>query len=228
MPEGATGRNFLIHHSLAGWDRYLDAGAFFRESQRQQLFHRDVLAEMTSEDPLHDARMRLSRHKGDWLSAAQDLDLHAYLPLDILTKVDRMSMAHSLEVRVPLLDHKLVEFAATIPSEFHLNGDGGKRIFKKAMRGILPAEVIDRPKRGFAVPLSFWFRGELEGFARDLLLSRRSRERHLLNMDYVERLLDLYRRGRRLDLQLWTLISLELWCRTFLDQQTDVAARASA
>jgi len=128
-----------------------------------------------------------------------------------------------------LLDHKLVEFAATIPSELNLNGVSGKRIFKKAMRGILPDGVIDRPKRGFAVPLSFWFRGELESFAGDVLLSRRSSERNILNSRYVARLLDLHRRGRPLDLQLWTLISFELWCRTFLDQRPVVAAeRATA
>ena len=229
LPEGAKGRNFMMHHSLDGWDRYLDAGAFFRQRQLRELFHGDVLSQMCTEDPLDDARLRLQRHTGHWLSAAQDLDLHHYLPLDILTKVDRMSMAHSLEVRVPLLDHKLVEFAATIPPELHLKGSSGKRIFKKAMRGILPDAVIDRPKRGFAVPLSFWFRGELEGFARELLLSRRCSERNMINPRFVARLLDLHRRGRPLDLQLWTLISFELWCRTFLDQRpVAAAARASA
>ena len=142
----------------------------------------------------------------------------------MLVKVDRMSMAHSLEVRVPLLDHKLVEFAATIPAEVNL----GKRVFKKAMRGILPDAVIDRPKRGFAVPLAFWFRGELEGFAREVLLSRRCSERNMLNTRYVARLLDLHRGGRPLDLQLWTLISFELWCRTFLDQPAVAAAAVRA
>ena len=141
-------------------------------------------------------------------------------------------MAHSLEVRVPLLDHKLVEFAATIPPELNLNGSSGKQVFKKGMRGILPDEVIDRPKRGFAVPLATWFRGELEGFARDLLLSRRCRERNIFNSAYVERLLDLHRGGRPLDLQLWTLMSFEMWCRTFIDKQTQsrlaVAVGASA
>jgi asparagine synthase (glutamine-hydrolysing) len=228
LPEGAKGRNFLIHHSAAGWDRYLDAGAFYRREQQQQLFHRDVLAAMDSRDPLRDARARLRGHGGHWLSAAQDLDLRGYLPLDVLTKVDRMSMAHSLEVRVPLLDHKLVEFAATIPPEWNLRGDGGKRIFKKAMRGILPDAIIDRPKRGFAVPLQFWFRGELEGFARDVLLSRRSTERNIFNTSYVTRQLDLHRSGRPLDLQIWTLISFELWCRTFIDRTPAAAMKVSA
>ena len=223
MREGAKGRNFALHHSLTGWDRYFDAGTFFRERSRQELLHPDVFARVQKYDP---------RQFGNWLSAAQYLDLHSYLPLDILTKVDRMSMAHSLEVRVPLLDHKLVEFAATIPPELNLNGSSGKQLFKKGMRGILPDEVIDRPKRGFAVPLATWFRGELEGFARDLLLSRRCRERNIFNSAYVERLLDLHRGGRPLDLQLWTLMSFEMWCRTFIDKQTQsrlaVAVGASA
>ena len=94
------------------------------------------------------------------------------------------------------------------------------------------AEVIDRPKRGFAVPLASWFRGELEGFARELLLSRRCRERNIFNHAYVERVLDLHRGGRPLDFQLWTLISFEMWCRTFVDTRTQprfaVAAGASA
>jgi asparagine synthase (glutamine-hydrolysing) len=217
MREGAKGRNFMLHHGLAGWDRYLDAGAFFRERARQELLHEDVLTQVENDDPLREAHKWLARQTGSWLSAAQYLDLHSYLPLDILTKVDRMSMAHSLEVRVPLLDHKLVEFAATIPPELNLSGGSGKRLFKKAMRSILPDEVIDRPKRGFAVPLASWFRGELEGFARDLLLSSRCRERNILNPAYVERLLDLHRAGRPLDFQLWTLISFEMWCRTFVD-----------
>ena len=223
MREGAKGRNLMLHRSLSGWDRYFDAGAFFREDARRALLHADVFAEVQNasvDDGTH------------WLSAAQKLDLQQYLPNDVLTKVDRMSMAHSLEVRVPLLDHEVVEFAATIPPELNLNADGGKAMFKRAMRGILPDDVIDRPKRGFAVPLSSWFRGELEGFARDVLLDRRAKERNILNTSYVERLLDLHRAGRPLDFQLWTLISFELWCRMFLDarqqQHTAVAMGASA
>jgi len=217
MPEGAKGRNFIYHHSLSGWERYLDASTLFRVQAKQKLFHPDLLAELANEDPWRDARAWLSGANGSWLSAAQYLDLKSYLPLDILTKVDRMSMAHSIEVRVPLLDHELVELAATVPPHLRLNGDGGKHLLKRAMRGILPDDVIDRPKHGFAIPLDHWFRGRLEGFARDLLLSRRSTERGIFNPSYIDQLLCRQSRGRSLDLQLWTLISFELWCRTFLD-----------
>ena len=149
--------------------------------------------------------------------AIQYRDLHHYLPLDILTKVDRMTMAHSLEARPPLLDHKLVEFAATIPARFRLNGGTTKYLFKQAMRGMLPDAIIDRQKHGFAVPLARWFRGELAGFARDVLLSDTCRQRGIFDTRFVERLLQLNARGRDLDLQLWTVLSFEMWCRRFLD-----------
>ncbi len=110
-----------------------------------------------------------------------DLDIKSYLPLDILTKVDRMSMAHSIETRVPLLDHKLVEFAATIPPEMNLHNGTTKYVLKQAMRGILPDGIIDRPKHGFAVPLGYWFRGKLGAYVRDLLLGESAKRRGLFN-----------------------------------------------
>ena len=217
MPEGAKGRNFLRHLALSGPARYLDASTLFKADQKRRLFSPEATAWMHRDDPWREARDFLERNGSDWLSAAQHWDLKSYLPLDILTKVDRMSMAHSLEARVPLLDHKLVEFAATIPPELRLRKGEGKSIFKRAMRGILPDGIIDRPKHGFAVPLGAWFRGELSGFARELLLSRTSTGRGIFERAYIERLLAMHERGRDLNLQLWTLISFELWCRTFLD-----------
>ena len=92
-----------------------------------------------------------------------------------------------------------------------------KYLLKQAMRGILPDEIIDRPKHGFAVPLAAWFRGELSGFARDLLFSDSCRRRGVFNIGYIERLLKMHDGGRDVDLQLWTLLSFELWCRRFLD-----------
>ena len=130
-----------------------------------------------------------------------------------------MSMAHSLEARVPLLDHKLVEFAARIPPDLRLRNGTTKYLFKRAMRGILPDAIIDRPKHGFAVPLGCWFRGQLGDFLRELLLSETSRRRGILNTAYVEQLVQRHENGRPLDLHLWTLISFELWCRTFLDRR---------
>ncbi len=157
-----------------------------------------------------------------WLSALQRDDLAGYLPLDILTKVDRMSMAHSIEARVPLLDHKLVEFAATLPPELLIHGDTTKYLFKESMRGLVPDEVLTRPKRGFAVPLGEWFRGDLGDFARDMLLSDRCLQRGFLEPAAVTRLVDQPARRQDLGLQLWTVLSFELWCRAFLDRTARV------
>jgi asparagine synthase (glutamine-hydrolysing) len=168
--------------------------------------------------PHAELRARLDDDRVHWLSALQRFDLEAYLPLDILTKVDRMSMAHSLEARVPLLDHRFVELAAGIPPELQMRGGSGKHLWKRALSGWVPRELLERPKQGFAVPLGRWFRGRLNGFVRELLLSPRSLQRGFFSPSYVEQLLRLHEAGRPLDLQLWTLLSFETWCRTFLDR----------
>jgi asparagine synthase (glutamine-hydrolysing) len=223
MVEGMKGRNFLRHIALDGADRYLDAGTLFDRQEQQSLFQAPVAERVLAQDPWRDLAASLGRDDGHWLSAVQFLDIKNYLPLDILTKVDRMSMANSLEARVPLLDHKLVEFAMTIPPDLRLHNGSTKHIFKRAMRGILPDAIIDRRKQGFAIPLGHWFRNELDGFVHDLLLSPASRARKIFNPDYIQKLLKMQSRGRSLDLQLWTLISFELWCREFLDRPVAMA-----
>jgi asparagine synthase (glutamine-hydrolysing) len=228
LPEGATGREFLRHLALTGADRYLDAGLLFKADQKRRLFEPEAHARLEGHDPMAAARRTLERHEGHWLSGLQRLDLESYLPLDILTKVDRASMAHSIEVRVPLLDHELVELAARIPPRLQMRGTARKYIFKRALEGWLPAPVLARPKRGFAVPLGHWFRGGLSGYLREHLLGERSRARGIFRPAYVERLIELHEAGRPLDLQLWTLLSFELWCRTFVDGGGARAGRPAA
>jgi len=233
MPHGMKGRRFLRHLALSGADRYLDAQSLFHADEMPSLFQREAFEQIAFEPAKAGPRTsivgagfsRPGGHSTDWLSAIQYRDLHHYLPLDILTKVDRMTMAHSLEARPPLLDHKLVEFAATIPARFRLNGGTTKYLFKQAMRGVLPDSIIDRQKHGFAVPIARWFRGELAGFARDVLLSDTCRQRGILDARFVEKLLHLNARGRDLDLQLWTALSFEMWCRRFLDATPAPAAQ---
>src|SRR6185369_6842174 len=154
-----------------GPDRYFDASTMFHADEIRQLFRREALAQIARHDPWAVSRAEWREPGGDWLAAAQYDDINRYLPLDILTKVDRMTMAHSIEARPPLLDHKLVEFAATVPAHMRLRNGTTKYLLKEAMRGVLPDGIIDRPKQGFAVPVAQWFRGELSGFVRDLLLS---------------------------------------------------------
>jgi asparagine synthase (glutamine-hydrolysing) len=218
MREGMKGRNFLRQIALDGAERYMDINTMFGREEQGWLFQPSAAEHILAADPWGLATEELAKAPGHWLSAIQEHDLKNYLPLDILTKVDRMSMAHSLEARVPLLDHKLVEFAVTIPPELRLRQGSTKHIFKQAMRGILPDTIIDRPKQGFAIPLASWFRGQLDDTVRELLLSDTSRGRQLFNTAYLEKQMKLNAAGRPMGLRLWTLISFELWCRRFLDQ----------
>jgi asparagine synthase (glutamine-hydrolysing) len=154
----------------------------------------------------------------DLLSSLQMADIATYLPECILTKVDRVSMAHSLEVRVPLLDHRVVEMAATLPRSAKIRDGRRKWILKRATEDLLPEGFLDRPKRGFSLPIRDWLRGDLGTHARQVLLGDRCRSRGLLRTPVVERLLDLHARGQRdFSTRIWSLLFLEHWCQAYLD-----------
>ncbi|HVP39276.1 MAG TPA: asparagine synthase (glutamine-hydrolyzing) [Candidatus Saccharimonadales bacterium] len=145
-------------------------------------------------------------------------DTKVWLPDDLLMKMDRMSMGASLEARVPLLDHLLVEFAATLPPGFKLRGLRGKRMLKQWAREMLPREVVERRKVGFTVPVGEWFRGGLREALRDALLSPRARARGYFNPARVEILIQEHLSGARDHARaLWTLMQLEAWHRMFVD-----------
>lgn len=133
----------------------------------------------------------------DPLSQAQYADLKTYLPGDILTKVDRASMACSLEVRVPLLDHRIVEWAASLPSDFRLNGATGKHIFKRALRPYVSDDILYRPKQGFSMPIARWFRGPLYARIHAALTDPALADTGIFDMDYVAGLLAQHRSGLR-------------------------------
>jgi asparagine synthase (glutamine-hydrolysing) len=144
-------------------------------------------------------------------------DLKTYL-VELLMKQDQMSMAASIESRVPFLDHKLVEFAAALPPRLKLRGFKTKWILRQAVRSILPAEILSRPKMGFPVPFGIWMRGEWSDMARDILLDSRARQRGIVEAVEVERLLAAHRSGAANGSDaIWGLLNLELWYRTFID-----------
>jgi asparagine synthase (glutamine-hydrolysing) len=150
----------------------------------------------------------------DPLSLIQYLDLKTYLPGDILTKVDRASMAHALEVRVPLLDHKLVEWISGLPSSVKLRGNEGKYIFKKSLEQYLPDDILYRDKMGFAVPLASWFRGPLRQRVRDALLGPTLAETGIFNTGFLKEMVDQHQSGRRdYSAPLWTLLMFEAFLR---------------
>jgi asparagine synthase (glutamine-hydrolysing) len=135
----------------------------------------------------------------------------------MLVKVDRMSMANSLEIRCPVLDHKLAELAAQFPPSWKIRNGRGKRILIEALGDRLPPELLNRPKRGFAVPLAIWFRGELWGYLNDHLLGSSFLDRGFVSPAFVRYLLEEHRSGRRDNSHwLWRLLALELWCEEYL------------
>ena len=151
----------------------------------------------------------------DWMMCH---DLHFYLPDCLMVKVDVASMANSLEVRCPFLDHPLVEFAASIPSALKRDASGGKAILKAAVRGLLPAAIVTRPKAGFGIPLARWLRTELADLVRGTLLDDRARKRSLFDPRFVARMVEEHAARRRdWSTRLWALLWLELWFREFAD-----------
>ena len=151
----------------------------------------------------------------DWMMRH---DQRFYLADCLMVKTDIASMANSLEVRCPLLDHELAEYCATIPSSLKRTPAGGKAILKAAMRGLVPDEVLDKPKRGFAMPVAAWFRGELAPLLRGTLLDARFAARGLFDPAFVARLIDDHIAGRRnYENRLWALLFLELWFREWID-----------
>jgi asparagine synthase (glutamine-hydrolysing) len=156
------------------------------------------------------------------LARMQYLDARLYLPGDILVKVDRMSMANSLETRAPLLDYRVIEFAARLPVELRIKDGVTKYLLKRILRRYVPEQITNKRKQGFAVPLNMWFATTLSDFVRDVLLEKRARERSLFKAKTVEHVLNLHRSGRRdYSTWIWTLLNLELWFRAYVDQAPD-------
>ncbi len=156
---------------------------------------------------------------GDLLSQIQYVDQMLYLPDDILVKVDRASMAVSLETRAPLLDYRIAEFLATAPAEMRYRNGVKKYLLKKAVQGTLPDSIIHRSKMGFGVPLKHWFRKEAADLAREMLLSQKARERGFFSVSEVEWTLNNHAAsGRDFSFKLWALLFFEAWCQKWLDQ----------
>jgi len=150
----------------------------------------------------------------DHLSRLLYVDLKTYLPGDILVKVDRMSMANSLEVRAPLLDHKVIEFAARLSTNLKYHNGEKKYILKKAFEKILPPEVMYRKKMGFCVPLADWLRGELKDFTAGHLFTEGQGVRQIFKVSEVQKIWDLHQAGtNNYGTILWGILMFELWGR---------------
>jgi asparagine synthase (glutamine-hydrolysing) len=221
---GRVGR--LARRSFLNMDRTADAMCFdnfaaVRLKDQQRLLSPFQLATFRSSQA-YAASTAYFDHPKDQstlLDRVLYADMKTYL-VELLMKQDQMSMAASIESRVPFLDHKLVEFAAGLPDEWKLSGWIGKRILREAMKGVIPEPILTRPKLGFPVPFGSWVRDGWGDVVRDVLLDRRTRERGVLNIAAVDLLLREHRDGLVAGgARIWTLMNLELWYRTFIDKQ---------
>src|SRR5690349_68170 len=203
-------------------------GSFTPQDQDELLT--DAVKQTSDADIYRDARRMFAEcDSTDMTECMQSLDTQLYLAEDILTKVDRASMAVSLEVRAPYLDPRVAEFAASLPSRYKLHGYTSKYILKKAAKDLVPSFVWRRGKKGFGVPFAKWLKAELRPLARDLLSPERLRRGGLFNPEYVAKLQDEHERGvanhRKL---LWTLLSFELWRESFVETPRKIEASLTA
>jgi asparagine synthase (glutamine-hydrolysing) len=165
---------------------------------------RDFYIRTTAKDPLD---------KGLYL------DIKTYLTDDILVKVDRMSMANSLEVRSPLLDHKVLEFLATIPSSLKLKGRTTKYILKELLAKELPEEIISRKKTGFRLPIEVWLKKDLKNLVNDVIFSQEFKNRGYFNTDFIQQMWGDFNKGKKdYAHHIWQLFMLELWHREYADK----------
>jgi asparagine synthase (glutamine-hydrolysing) len=210
-----------------------------RYARRMMIFDQDLMADVCEPQFLRDSgNMPASRLLVDAFNASDasslvetlmDIDVQFYLPDCLLVKVDIATMAHGLEGRSPMLDHEFMEFAASLPSHLKLRGRETKYILKRAVSPLLPAEIIDRPKKGFSVPLDEWFRNDLRDMAGDLLLDGHFANRGYFRARAVERMLHEHWSGvTSWHNQLWTLLMLECWHRRFIDEHATLASTAFA
>ena len=192
----------------------------FPQDTQERLFTRELAGELRGVDAYANSMAFFSPNGGPetLLSRLLYLDIKTYL-VELLMKQDQMSMAASIESRVPLLDHKLVEFAARIPARHKLRLLAAKYLLRRAMAGRLPAEVLHRTKMGFPTPVKPWLRHHLFECVNAILTDGRLADRRLLNSTYVRNLLDAHRRGRTDGTEaIWRLVNFELWNRVFFDR----------
>jgi len=202
---------------------YFDNFAVFSRALQAQLLTPAAQERVAAADPYQIVREYLERTDArTLLDRLLYVDVKTYLH-ELLMKQDQMSMAASIESRVPFLDHHLVEFTAGLPSRLKLRGFTTKRILRESMSHLLPASILARPKMGFPVPVGSWFRGPWRGIVFELVLGERARERGIFNPEVVRRLVQEHLSGRvEHSERLWALVNFELWLRRFVDGEGDV------
>ena len=210
------GRTFLSRESDIE-NLFFDNFGVFPKTMQKELFNRETRGKFENSNPYIRQNQWLEKSDAeDVLDKLLYADTKTYLH-ELLMKQDQMSMAASIESRVPFLDHKLVEFTARMPREMKLRGGTTKWILREAMKGILPAEILDRPKMGFPVPVGNWFRGEFKHIVDEYVLGSRALDRGIFDAGFVRSLVARHNAGENHDERIWSLVNFEIWQRRFID-----------
>jgi asparagine synthase (glutamine-hydrolysing) len=226
IPSSATKRSrvrdvqrFLGAASLPKVERYLRWVSTFDTDAKRELYSSNFWLETQKHSAKDILDPWFAQANGSGIvDAALLTDLMTYLPNDLLVKVDIATMAVSLEARSPFLDHKVIEFAASLPEKYKLRGITTKYLLKRVLKKLLPQENLDRRKMGFGIPIGHWFRGQLQPFLRETILSEKALKRGLFKPEAVKQMVELHARSERdYSHQLWTLLMLELWFERFID-----------
>jgi asparagine synthase (glutamine-hydrolysing) len=212
-------QRFLKAASMPKAERYFLWLSTFDGAAKKELYRNEFESQISNSDPLEYLAPYINQNGGTGIIDATLLaDFMHYLPNDLLVKVDIASMANSLEARSPFLDHKVIEFAATLPEHIKQRSRDTKSLLKKVAARLVPKEVIYRQKMGFAVPLKRWLGNELHDFTREVLLTEKARSRKLFDIRVVERLIiDHQKDLKDNSWKIWTLLMLELWFQKFID-----------
>jgi asparagine synthase (glutamine-hydrolysing) len=212
-------KRFVRAASLPRVERYLRWVSVFYGDAKRDLYTEGFRAETEHLRAATFLEPWFAKSNGSGvLDASLLADTMTYLPNDLLVKVDIASMAVSLEARSPFLDHHVIEFAASLPEEYKLRGLTTKYLLKRVLKRLLPAENLERPKMGFGVPVGHWFRNEMNGFLREVLLSEKAARRGLFKPEAVQNMVEQHTTGtRNYAYQLWSLLMLELWFQRFID-----------
>jgi asparagine synthase (glutamine-hydrolysing) len=223
LPSGLPGSGLLryrLGRLLEPFPRaYLARICYFDPDEKERLYTPEFGETVRG----HDSYQLLARWfedvpASDLLDRMLGVDTRSYLPDDLLVKVDRATMAHGLEARSPFLDHRLVEFAASLPAHLKVRNGESKHLLKAAMRGILPDRILDREKMGFGVPIDRWFRQDCREFLREILLSDRCLSRGYFRPERLRRMVDAHQQTEtNYGYRLYALLMLELWHREYVE-----------
>ena len=206
-------------------ETYLGLTAVFTESEKQKLLGpklKELHNEVNVSKNIVAKYLVNDRKEGDLLDRLMYLDIKTWLPNDVLLKNDKMTMAHSLEARVPFLDHKFAEFLMTIPSHLKLKGLTEKYIMRKSMEGVVPANIIKRKKHGFTVPIGMWMENGLKTFVEALLTKERITKYGYWDYVYIKSLMNQDLKNEFYKRQLWAIITFEVWHKIFIENEKPI------